>query len=172
MTLFLLCLKIFVARILDVSFGTVRSILTIKEKKLYASLMGFFEVIIWFVVVKEALNTDMTSIFIPISYAAGFASGTFIGGFLSEKFISGNLGVQIVTSHKDKEFIRIIREHGYGVSVIDVNSHEKDTKKYMLFIEINKKQLGDLKTLVKSLDEKSFIVVNETKFVHNGYFLK
>lgn len=170
MIIVLLCIKIFFARILDVSFGTVRTILTIKGKKGLASLTGFFEVIIWFLVVKEALNTDLTSIFIPISYAAGFASGTYLGGLLSEKFISGNLGVQIVTSHKDVGLINAIRKEGFGVSVIDVNTHDKETEKFMLFVEINKKKLSDLQALVKNLDEKAFIVVNETKLVLNGYF--
>ncbi len=170
MELILLCLKIFVARILDVSFGTVRTVLTIKEKKMAASFVGFCEVLIWFVVVKEALNTDMTSIFIPISYALGFASGTYIGSVLSSHLIQGNLGVQIITSSRDKKLIEQIRNHGYGVSVIDVNRHQKDTSKYMLFIEIDKKRLKDLKALVKVLDPDSFIVVNETKYVQNGYF--
>lgn len=170
MELLFLCIKIFFARILDVSFGTVRTILTIKEKKLAASIVGFCEVLIWFIVVKEALNTDMTSFWIPISYSLGFASGTYIGSVLSERLIQGNLGVQIITSRRDKALIEQIRNHGYGVSVIDVNKHQKDTSKYMLFIEIDKKRLADLQKLVKVLDPDSFLVVNETKYVQNGYF--
>ncbi|MDD3340604.1 MAG: DUF5698 domain-containing protein [Bacilli bacterium] len=172
MELAILCIKIFGARILDVSLGTIRSILTIKGKNTFASFIGFCEVMIWFLVVKEALNTDMDSIWIPIFYAAGFASGTFIGGFLSDKLIGGKLGVQVVTSHRDKSMIKAIRANGYGVSVIEVNSHDKDTRKYMLFIEINKKRLEELKKLVKELDENCFVVVNETKYVQNGYFNK
>ena len=37
-------------------------------------------------------------------------------------------------------------------------------------MEINKKRLTHLKKLIKDLDERAFIVVNETKMVHNGYF--
>ena len=170
MALFLLCIKIFCARIMDVSLGTIRTILTIKGKKGLASLTGFCEVIIWFLIVREALNTDMTSFLIPISYAGGFASGTFLGGLLSDTFISGNLGVQIGTSHKDRGLIETIRNQGYGVSVIEVNNHEPDVSKYMLFVEIDKKKLNHLKCLVKQIDEKAFIVVSETKYVQNGYF--
>lgn len=170
MNIVFLCVKIFIARILDVSFGTIRTVLTIKEKKLAAAFIGFCEVLIWFVIVKEALNTDMDSVFIPISYALGYACGTYIGSALSEKLIKGNLGVQIITSHRDNHLIQEIRNHGFGVSVIDVNTHQKDTSKYMLFIEIDKKRLPKLKKLVKVLDPDSFIVVNETKYVQNGYF--
>lgn len=39
--IYILCLKIFLVRILDVSLGTFRTILTVKGKTLYASLVGF-----------------------------------------------------------------------------------------------------------------------------------
>lgn len=165
----LICFKIFFARILDVSLGTFRTILTIKEKKLYASITGFLEIIVWFFAAKEALNTTSSNIFIPISYALGFATGTYLGGLLSEKFISGNLGLQVITSNNNKEMIKIIRNHNYGVSVIEVNKHDSDTDKYMLFIEINKHKLSDITKLIHKLDPKAFIVVNDTKYVQNGY---
>lgn len=166
----ILCIQIFLVRILDVSLGTVRTILTIKGKNLQASLVGFFEVLVWFLIVKEALNTDINSIWIAISYAGGFATGTFIGGFISDHFITGNLAVQVITSSQNDDIVKIIREHGYGVSVIEAKGHDKKNGKYMLFIEINKKRLNQLKNLINTLDEKAFIVVNETKLVENGYF--
>ena len=66
MGLLLLCVKIFFIRILDVSLGTVRTIVTIKGKTALASIIGFVEVFVWFVIVKEALNTPETSIFVAI----------------------------------------------------------------------------------------------------------
>ena len=40
----------------------------------------------------------------------------------------------------------------------------------MLFLEIDSDHLALLEELVKQSDEKAFIVVNETKYVQNGYF--
>ena len=169
MELFLLCLKIFFARILDVSLGTLRTMITVKGKNLYASLVGFFEVLIWFIIVKEALNTDETSIWIAIFYALGFATGTYIGGILSKKFISGNLSVQIITDRAYPDMVNILRNEGYGVTVIDVEGKDTDKEKDMLFIEINNKSLNHLQKLVKQIDQDAFIVVNETKYVMNGF---
>ena len=59
-----LCLKIFFVRILDVSLGTIRTIFSVKGKSLIASLIGFVEVTVWFLVVKEAINTDNNSLWI------------------------------------------------------------------------------------------------------------
>jgi len=170
MELLMLCLKVFSVRILDVSLGTMRTIVTVKGKTKTASLIGFIEVLIWFLVVREALNTDIESIWIAISYAGGYATGTLIGGFLSNKFIKGNFGVQVILSKNDNGIVDTIRKEGYAVSVIDVKGQEQDKEKYMLFIEIDKRRFEHLRNLIKDLDEKAFIVVNETRMVQNGYF--
>ena len=40
----------------------------------------------------------------------------------------------------------------------------------MLYIQIRHNTLENLKKIVRKLDSKAFIVVNETKYVENGYF--
>ena len=141
----------------------------VKGKTKLASLIGFIEVLIWFLVVKEALNTDINSIWIAVSYAGGFATGTFIGGFLSNKFIKGNFGVQVILSKNDNKVVNTLREEGYAVSVIDVKGQDEVNEKYMLFIEIDKRNFEHLRGLIKKLDPTAFIVVNETRMVQNGY---
>ncbi|MDD3186971.1 MAG: DUF5698 domain-containing protein [Bacilli bacterium] len=170
MTVLFLCIKIFCARIMDVSLGTLRMIVTVKGKKLLAACIGFFEVLIWFSIVREALNTDETSVFIAVFYALGFATGTYIGGFLSDVLIKGTLSVQVVLSNQDFYVVDQIRNHGFAVSVMDVKGKEEDKDKFMLFIEIDKKKVDQLTKLIKKLDSRAFIVVNETKMVQNGFF--
>ena len=170
MELLILCIKIFFVRILDVSLGTTRTIVTVRGKKYVAALIGFVEVFIWFVIVREALNTEETSLFIALAYAGGYATGTIIGGLLSSVLIKTNLTVQIVTTMLDLP--DILREKDYAVTVLDVTSMDKDTKRIMLLMEINAKSLKDLKTFVKKHDDKAFIMVNESRQVYNGYLSK
>lgn len=167
MELFILCLKIFFVRILDVSMGTLRTVITVKGKTLYASLVGFVEVFIWFLIVREALNTDETSIWVAVAYSAGFATGTYLGGILSKKLISGNLSVQVITSNLN--MVETLRNEGYGVTVMDVEGKDKEVDRYMLFIQINKKSMNHLQRLIKNIDNSAFIVVNETKYIENGF---
>lgn len=168
MSLIFLCVKIFLARLIDVSLGTFRTINTVKGKDLIASLIGLVEITVWFLVVKEALNTTNNSIFIVIAYSLGFSVGTYIGGKISKLFIKSNLEVQLILSNKDDNIIKKIREAGYGVTAIEVKGTKND--KYMLYIQIRHNTLESLKKLVRKLDNKAFIVVNETKYVENGYF--
>ena len=153
MTLFILCTKIFFARILDVSLGTLRTIITVKGKN-------------WFTIVREALNTDETSMFVMLSYAAGYATGTYIGGVISKKVIRGTVSMQIITANHN--LVNVIRDNGYAVSVMNIKGQE-EIDKYMLYIEVNNKSYDRLMNLVKNNDSKAFIVVNETKFVQNGF---
>ena len=119
MSLTLLCIKIFFARICDVTLGTLRTIFTVKGKTIIAGIIAFIEVFIWFLVAKEALNTDVSSIFIVISYAGGYATGTILGTFISKKFINSLISVEVITTKANKNNIAKIREEGFGVSVVN-----------------------------------------------------
>lgn len=169
MPLLLLCTKIFIARIVDVSLATFVTLLTVKGKRLVATIIGFIDVIIWFLVVKEALNTEINSIWIALSYAGGYAAGTFIGTTLSQTLIKGKISVQVVLDYVAKNEIEKIRNAGYAVSEVQCTGKD-NARKIMLFIEVDKKQLNHLKKIIRKIDKTAFIIVNETKYVENGFF--
>lgn len=164
----LLCIKVFLARILDVSLGTVRTMFTVKNKNLMASLIGFIEVLIWFLIVKEALSSNENGIFIAIVYSLGFAAGTYIGGYLAEILITGNITLQVFTNNL--ELVNIIRKNGYAVSAVECKGYDKEISKEMLYINVNKKKEKELKKIIHKTDKDAFVIVNETKYVVNGYF--
>lgn len=169
MSTLLLCLEIFGARIIDVSLGTIRTVIVVKGKNLLGSLLGFLEVTVWFLVVEQALSSANSNIFVVTSYSLGFAVGTYVGGKFSKKFIKSKLEVQVVTSSDVKLMIENIRNNGYAVSILKLESLNEDNK-YMLFLEVDSDKFDRLKRIIKENDEKAFIVVNETIFVQNGYF--
>lgn len=169
--LLFLCLKIFFVRIIDVSMGTFRTIITVKGNRGAATAISFFEALIWFLVVKEAMTTDLRSIWIALAYASGFSIGTYIGTLFSSKFIKGTVGFQVILSNRSDEIVEELRKKGYAVSVVDVMGQNNE-RKYMLLIEINNQRKNELTSIIEKLDKKAFIVANETKFVMNGYFGK
>ncbi len=164
MKLLILCIKIFFARILDVSLGTIKTVFIVKEKRLVSTIISFFEVLIWFEVARTALNTEITSILIPISYALGYATGTYIGTYISTNFIKGHLTINIISSKIKNAEINILKDNGFGLSIIPAEGNKK-----LIIIEIDKKNLSKLKNLIYTFDKKAFIIINDTKFVQNGY---
>ena len=166
--LILTCLKIFLARIVDVSLGTIRTVLVVKGKSITPAVVAFFEVLIWFVVAREALNTDLDSILIPIFYSLGYATGTFIGTFITSRLVDGLIGVQVITKSTNSKMLKEMRDKGFGVSVVDLKKTNDNHKKDMLIIQLNKKKLKELTRVIRTNDPDAFVVINETKYVQNG----
>lgn len=163
----LMCLKFFFARILDVTLGTVRTVITIKGKTLIAACIAFVEVTIWFLVAKEALKTE-TNIFVVVSYAAGYAVGTLLGTFISKNYVRGLIRIEAITGKATEDNIEKIKKAGYGLSIIELKSKEEQ-KKDLLLIEAKNNQLKSITDLIKSIDKDAFIVINDTKIVYNGF---
>ncbi len=165
--MFLLCLKVFFARFVDVSLGTVKMMFIVKGRKLISTIIAFVEIIIWFIAAKEAITTSQSSIIVILSYALGYATGTYVGTIINEKFISGVLLLQVISSVLGKKEIEKIKKHQYGVSAV-----ETIDKKLMLFISVEKKQVKECMEYIKSLDQNAFILFNDSKGAFNGYFKK
>lgn len=170
MALVFLCFQVFLCRIVDVSLGTVRTILTVKGKIGTASAIGFIEIFVWFVIVQAAISRGGTSLWVALFYAGGFGAGTYIGGKLANRLMKGILDIQIVTSTKNEELVSAIRNAGFGISVLNVNSSVYGDEKYMLVIEIKSGNLKRLKKIVYDHDPAAFIMVRETMFIQNGFF--
>lgn len=163
----MLCLKIFFARILDVSIGTVRTYFIVKGKKAIAAILAFIEIFIWFYAAREALNTEINSLFIVVSYAGGYAFGTYLGTIINEMFISGFVSIQVITSTIKKKEIDEIKKNDFGISIVKTIDN-----KNMLFIETSKKRVNACLKLIRKLDKKSFIIINDSKVAYNGYIRK
>lgn len=164
----LTCIKIFCARIVDVTLGTLRTVFFVKGKTIEPFIIAFFEVLIWYMIAREALNTTGNTVLIAISYAGGYATGTFIGSFISNRFVKGVVGVQIVLNKESEKFISKLRKKGYAISVIELKNDYDGNNKDMLYIQVNNNKLKELKNLVKTYDRNAFMVVNETKYIQNG----
>ena len=165
MNTFVLCFKIFFARILDVSISTVRTVYVLKGKTFIVAILAFLEITIWFLVAREALNVENTSLWIVLSYSGGYTTGTIAGTFITKKFVKGNLGLEVISSTINKSNIEKIKNSGFGVSSINMNEG-----KILLILQINKKRLDECKNLIYTFDKDAFITVHETKFVYNGFF--
>jgi len=144
--------------------GTFRIVCIVKNKKLLATVLAFVEALIWFLVIREVLTMENNMIIIPIFYAGGFATGTYIGLILSDMFISGYFTVNAISNKINDADILKIKQAGFGVSFFPMGD-----KKIFLIIQIDKKRFEDIKSILRALDDKVFIMVNETRHVYHGF---
>lgn len=163
-----LCLLVFFARIVDTSLSTLATVFIVKDRTVFAVLMSFIQVFVWFIVVREALNLADSAFLLALSYSAGYACGVMVGMYLSDKYIVSNVSVNIVVKQK-REVVDALINHNFAVSVSRVKGKDLISNKYMIFVATTNKKLPLLKKLVTEIDSHAFIVVSENKYVVGGY---
>lgn len=168
MDLLFICVKIFFARILDVTIAVFRQNIMLKGRYVISTILAFLEIMIWFLVAREALMISIDSIFIPISYSLGYATGTLIGSLFSKQFIKGVVGVQVIIDEDQNDLLNALKIRGYGFSVMHLESGYHSEPKLMLFLEVNTKSLKKLEVLIQKNNPNAFFVVSDSRKVHNG----
>ena len=143
MELAILCAKIFFGRLIDVTLATMVTMYIVKNKRLTAAIIGFIDVFIWFVIVREALVTESTSILIPLFYSGGYACGTILGSKISSKTIKTIITVSIVTSQIDK-VSEILKNHQIGGTILKGTGIKSGTDSYIIYSQVESNKLKSL----------------------------
>ncbi|MGE0793425.1 MAG: DUF2179 domain-containing protein [Candidatus Woesearchaeota archaeon] len=152
-------LLIFLARILDVSIGTIRLIFISKGYKNYAPILGFFEVMIWLLAVKKVM-TDVSTPITLIAYGAGFATGTYVGMAIEEKVMSGKNLIRVIT----KNYIPLVEElnrGNYPYTLVD--GEGKNGKVKLFFMIVRKNQVPNLMILIKNIVPNAFYTIEDVR---------
>lgn len=170
MDIFLTCIFIFFARIADVTFGTLKTLFVIRGNKKLSFVLGFIEILIWYIVVSRALGTGRMDIFVATAYSLGYATGAVVGAFIEEKLAIGQLSLQVIVDRSHNNLVNILRENGYAVSTVDCAG--LSSLKTMLIIEINRKELKKVKKIIHDVEPGAFLTISDTRMVINGYFEK
>ena len=109
---------IFVARVCDVTLGTIRIIFIIRGRRNLAPLLGFFEVLIWIVVIGQLVQ-HLHSVTAYLCYAGGFAAGNFVGMWLEDRLAFGTFVLRVIIPEDGETLTQKIHEAGFGVTCID-----------------------------------------------------
>jgi uncharacterized protein YebE (UPF0316 family) len=105
---------IFLARILDVSLGTLRTILVFRSYPVFAALLGFLEVVIWIMAAGQVFR-DLDRWYLVLAFAGGFAAGNVVGIWLESKLAVGMETVRAISTNRDIQLAQQLRAAGYSV---------------------------------------------------------
>jgi len=166
-TWLVLPLLIFVARILDVSMGTIRVIFISRGFKYLAPVIGFFEVLIWLLAIGQIMK-NLSNPACYIAYGGGFAMGTFVGICIVDKLSLGVVLVRVLTRKDSKELIESLKSANYGVTSIDGEGTYGQVK--VIFTIIPRREVRSVVELVKKFNPQAFYSIEEIGFVEKGVF--
>ncbi len=153
-------LLVVVARIFDVSMGTLRVSFIARGRKLLAAGCGFTEVFIWICVVSQVLSGERY-LAIYVAYATGYACGTLVGMFIEEHLALGWALVNVITTCPADPLMQHLSAAGYGVTRQDAQGTRGPVQ--MLSILAPRRRVGELRAIVHDHDPDAFYTVSDVR---------
>lgn len=160
-------LFIFLARIVDVTIGTLRIVFVAKGHKLLAPLLGFFEVFVWVLVIGQIMNHPY-SFFYYVAYAGGFATGNYVGLLIEERIAVGTQLVRVVTKQSGNTLIKNLNEAGFGATLIVAEGGKG--KVDIIYSIVQRHSLKKVLRIIQAFSPNAFYTIEDIRGLSAGIF--
>ena len=159
-------LLIFVARVVNVSMGTVRSVVAVRGQKYLATVIGFFETLIFILAISNVLQ-NVGNICNVLGYCGGFAARTLVGLTLEEKLALGYVTVQAISKSSGPAIALALRDAGYGAT--EVIGKGLAGSVYVVDTVVKRRNVSSIVSLVSGVDKDAFVTVDNIGRVLRGH---
>jgi len=160
-------LAIFVARAFDMTLSTLRILFISQGRTKLAPLFGFFEALIWLLVMSQVLK-HIANPMNAVAYAAGFAMGNLVGLRLEERLAMGMRILRIILPPDADELVADLREQGFGVTVVDGEGWKGPVK--VLFTLVRRRDVSPALETVRRHHAGAFFSVEDVRQAAQIYF--
>jgi uncharacterized protein YebE (UPF0316 family) len=159
-------LLIFTARLCDVTLATLRIIFVVRGRRNIAPFIGFVEILIWLVALSQVMeHLDRPINF--VAYAAGFATGTYVGMLLEGKLGIGLLAVRIITGEDAVDLMDALGAERFGVTSFAARGLKGNVR--LLLTVVRRRDLPRLMQLVRQSHPQAFVSISDVRSVREGY---
>ncbi|MGB5287608.1 MAG: DUF5698 domain-containing protein [Ignavibacteriaceae bacterium] len=163
MNIWLLGVFIFLARIVDVSVGTLRTISIIQGRTKVAFFLAFIETSVWLLVLSAVLPRVMESPLLGLFYAFGFATGNVVGILVEKRLAMGYTNFRVITTRFAKEITNSLRQKGFAVT--NFEGEGKDGVVTEIYVASERKNLPALIKIVKEIEPDAFYIAEQAGFI-------
>ncbi len=163
----ILPLLIFLARICDVSLGTMRIIFISKGRKSIAPILGFFEVLIWIIAISKIMQ-NLDNYINYFAYAGGFATGNYVGMIIEERLALGIQMIRVFSHFDEPDLVNILNSHGYGAT--SVEAHGAKEKIHLIYAIVQRHELKEVLDIINNVNPHAFYTIEDIKLVNEGIF--
>jgi len=176
----LIYFAIFFAKLIEVSLSTVRNVLVNRGEKLYGAMIGFFEVLIWIIVVSNVLSTLSEDPLKALIYCLAFACGNYAGVIIEGKLALGTACIQVMVAeeavHDDEENVEYddlknqLRKKGFGVTTVKAHGYAREVD--IMLIYLKRKSVPEALELIRATTPDALVTVNDVRQIRNGFIRK
>jgi len=155
------------ARVVDVTLGTIRIIYISRGMKFLAPIFGFFEILIWLIAIGQIMQNLSNPVYY-LAYALGFAAGNLVGIFVEERLAVGRVILRIITQRDATELVNYLRSSGYGVTTVEAEGSTGPVE--LIFTVIDREKIEAVVRSVKTYNPRAFYSIEDVRLVKEGIF--
>jgi uncharacterized protein YebE (UPF0316 family) len=155
----LLGMAIFLARVVDVTMGTMRTISIIQGRTKIAFVLGFVEVSIWLVVISAVVSDIMHKPLLGVFYALGFSTGNVVGIKVEKRLAFGHMILRVISTGNGRMMADRIRDSGYAVTTFEGGGRCGPVT--MIYVVCRRRDLQEIIPLVNSVEPDAFYITEQ-----------
>lgn len=166
---FWLYVFIFVGKVVEVAFDTLRIMFVGKGKRVYGVICGFASIMLWIVLVSSVLSDISEDPFKAVVYCVAYAGGIYLGATLEGWLAVGLTSVQIVLkSSAAEELGARLRSEGFGVTILEGHS-VSGLARELIFVQLRRKRVPEAIRIVNDMCSDAVISVSDVRYVRGGF---
>lgn len=167
-----LCVIVCLAKILEISIQSVKTVCLVKNQKGIAACLAFVECLVWGLVISSIITSLSDNLSLLLSYCLGYALGIVFGSIIENHIALGTSNIQVIVN---KEHISIVedylRENNHGFTVLQGRGSKDEM--YVVIMVLPRKHS---KKIINELKEKCegnlFLIASDINSFVGGYGVK
>lgn len=159
LTVILTGLLVFLARVVDVTLGTLRTLSIVNSMMKTAFVLGFIEISLWLVVISKVLADIYHSPLLGVFYALGFATGSAVGIMIEKRISFGHVVLRIIIPSSEKSLVEKVRQAGYGLTTFEGKGMKGPVIE--LCIACQKDETGRILSIIKKVIPEPFFITEQ-----------
>lgn len=164
-------LVIFIAKMVEVTFATLRSVLINRGEKIKGSLVGLLEVTIWIILVSTVVSNISSDWMKAVVYCIAFAVGNYAGSTLESKLAIGTSCATVIFPEEIAEqIIEELRTKGFGITTMLAKGLQSESRVAMIYLK--RKRVQELYQTIKMEYPQAVITITTVSEMHNGFLIK
>lgn len=158
-------LFIFLARILDVSVGTVRLICVARGRQYSAVILALAEITIWLLAMMSVL-TYLTNAWNILAYIAGYTVGNLLGMSLERRLALGVETILLISREKGAEIAARLREQELRLTTIRGGGRDGEVE--LCLVVVPRRRSAAVIAMARAIDPFVFVTVEDVRHTTVG----
>ena len=171
-SVFIGCLIICLAKILEITIQSMKTVFLVKGNRIIAGFLAFIECMVWACVVSSIITDLQRNPYWLIAYCLGYALGIYLGGLVENVIAIGTTNVEIMVNEENTGKVEsFLKENNYGFTVFKGQGSKEPVN--MIIIVVPRKRVKKLLEKIRVIcDGHVFEVTSEVSKFVGGYGIK